>query len=35
MHFLDLDDPYTLLYFAPIMFAVLYVLISFFGERGK
>ena len=30
-----LDDPYLLLYFAPIIFGVIYVLVSFFGERGE
>lgn len=29
------DDPYMLMYFAPIIFAVVYIAVSFFGERGK
>lgn len=35
MDFLDFDDPYTLLYFVPIVFGILYVVVSFFGERGE
>lgn len=35
MNFLDFENPYNLLYFVPILFAVLYILVSFFGERGK
>ena len=35
MHLLDFEDPYMLLYFAPIVFGIIYILISFFGERGK
>lgn len=35
MNFLDLENPYILLYFVPLIFAVLYILVSFFGERGE
>lgn len=35
MNLLDLEDPYNLLYFAPILFGIIYILVSFFGERGK
>jgi len=35
MDFLDLEDPYVLLYFVPIIFGIIYVLVSFFGERGE
>jgi hypothetical protein len=30
-----LEDPYTLLYFAPIIFGLVYIVVSFFGERGE
>lgn len=29
------EDPYMLFYFVPIIFAVVYVAVSFFGERGE
>jgi hypothetical protein len=35
MNFLDLEDPYILLYFVPLIFAVIYIAVSFFGERGE
>lgn len=35
MHLRDLQDPYILVYFAPLIFAVLYILVSFLGEKGK
>lgn len=35
MNFLNLEDPYILLYFAPIIFGIVYILVSFFGERGE
>ena len=28
------EDPYMVLYFAPIIFGIVYVVVSFFGERG-
>lgn len=28
------DDPYFLLVAAPVIFGVIYILTSFFGERG-
>jgi len=35
MSFLDFEDPYIVLYFVPVIFAVVYILVSFFGERGE
>ena len=35
MNFLDFENPYMLLYFVPFVFAVLYIVVSFFGERGE
>lgn len=35
MDFLNLIDPSLLLYFAPVIFGIIYILVSFFGERGK
>lgn len=35
MDFIDLEDPYILLYLAPILLGIIYILASFFGERGK
>jgi hypothetical protein len=29
------DDPFTLVIVAPIVFGILYILVSFFGERGE
>jgi len=29
-----LEDPYTLLIVAPFLFGVIYIVTSFFGERG-
>ena len=29
------EDPYILLLVAPIIFGLLYILVSFFGERGE
>lgn len=29
-----LEDPYMILYMAPIIFGIIYVVVSFFGERG-
>lgn len=29
------EDPYTLLMLAPVIFGVLYIVTSFFGERGE
>jgi hypothetical protein len=29
-----LEDPYTLLVVAPVLFGVIYIVTSFFGERG-
>ena len=28
-------DPFTLVILAPIVFGILYILVSFFGERGE
>jgi len=30
-----LEDPFLLLFFAPIVFGAVYILVSFFGERGE
>ena len=30
-----LDDPYILLYFAPVVLAALYFVVSLFGESGE
>lgn len=30
-----LADPYTLLLGAPVFFGVIYIIVSFFGERGR
>jgi hypothetical protein len=30
-----LEDPYMLLYFAPVVLAVLYFIVSLFGESGE
>lgn len=35
MNFLDFEDPYILLYFVPFIFGIVYILVSFFGERGE
>jgi hypothetical protein len=35
MDFVDLNDPMTILYFAPIILGVLYLVVSFWGERGE
>ena len=29
------EDPYMILFFAPIIFGALYIIVSFFGERGE
>jgi hypothetical protein len=29
------EDPYMALYFAPVIFGLLYIIVSFFGERGE
>ncbi len=29
-----LEDPYTLIIAAPVLFGVVYIVTSFFGERG-
>jgi len=29
------EDPYMLLLVAPVVFGILYVAVSFFGERGR
>jgi len=29
------EDPYTWLIIAPVIFGILYVAVSFFGERGE
>ncbi len=35
MHFLDFENPTVLFYFVPLLFAIVYILVSFFGERGE
>ena len=35
MNLLDLEDPTVLFYFVPLLFAIIYILVSFFGERGE
>ena len=35
MNFFNLEDPYILMYFVPVIFAVIYIVVSFFGERGE
>jgi hypothetical protein len=30
-----LEDPYLVLYMAPIIFGIVYVVVSFMGERGE
>jgi hypothetical protein len=30
-----LEDPYVVLFAAPVIFGILYIAVSFFGERGE
>ena len=34
MDFIDLGDPMMMLYFAPVILGALYLVVSFWGERG-
>lgn len=29
------EDPYMMLMIAPVIFGILYIVVSFFGERGE
>lgn len=35
MKIFGIEDPMTLLYFTPLLFGIVYILFSFFGERGE